>query len=165
MTTSPQGRATLRGSPAPVASPGALARLELYDARLSLETLAARLAAEAVARGASLQPMLDALDAEQRALDDADWLAASETSTLLHESIVEIGASELLGTLMRGISGRMTWLAYLTSARDQGQQSDAHHGPVDAIRSGNPRLAEAVAAAHIESGRAPSLAVLARDTD
>lgn len=133
---------------------------ELFDVRLSLETLAARLAAQAVAAGASLQPLLDAIDAEHRALDSEDWLEVAETSTVVHEAIVEVAGSALLTSLMRAVSGRMTWLFYLTSARDQRQQSDEHHGLLDAIRAGNDRLAESIAFTHIEKGRVPSLALL-----
>ncbi|NQX12405.1 GntR family transcriptional regulator [Microbacteriaceae bacterium VKM Ac-2855] len=134
---------------------------ELFDVRLSLETLAARLAAQAVAGGASLQPLQDAIDAEHRALDSEDWLEVAETSTVVHEAIVDVAGSALLTSLMRAVSGRMTWLFYLTSARDQRQQSDEHHGLLDAIRAGNDRLAESIAFTHIEKGRAPSLAMLA----
>ncbi|QHC60321.1 GntR family transcriptional regulator [Rathayibacter sp. VKM Ac-2760] len=134
--------------------------VELFDVRLSLETLAARLAAQAVAAGAPLQPLLDAIDAEHRALDSEDWLEVAETSTVVHEAIVEVAGSALLTSLMRAVTGRMTWLFYLTSARDQRQQSDEHHGLLDAIRSGNDRLAESIAFTHIEKGRAPSLAMI-----
>ena len=133
---------------------------ELYDARLSLETLAARLAATAVAAGASLSPLQAAIDAEHRALDSEDWLAAAEASTVVHDAIVEIGGSSLLGSLMRGISGRTTWLSYLTSSRDPHVQWAGHHGLLEAIRTGNDRLAESIAFAHIEQGREPSLAIL-----
>jgi len=130
---------------------------ELFDARLSLETLAARLAARAAAAGASLDPLLQAMDDERRALDSHDWLQVAETSTDVHEAIVRIGGSSLLASLMRAVTGRMTWLFYLTSARDQRQQSDEHHEMFDAIRSGNERLAESIAYTHIEKGRVPSL--------
>lgn len=133
---------------------------ELFDVRLSLETLAARLAAKAVAAGASLQPLFDAIDAEHRALDSEDWLEVAETSTVVHEAIVEVAGSSLLTSMMRAVSGRMTWLFYLTSARDQHQQSDEHHDLLDAIRNGNDRLAESIAFTHIEKGRAPSLRLM-----
>ena len=132
---------------------------ELYDVRLSLETLATRLAAQSVAAGASLQPLINAIDAEQRALDSKDWLEVAEASTIVHEAIVEIAGSALLTSLMRAVSGRMTWLSYLTSERDQ-HQSNEHHGLLDAISAGNDRLAESIAFTHIEKGRAPSLRIL-----
>nr|WP_254069486.1 GntR family transcriptional regulator [Herbiconiux sp. VKM Ac-2851] len=134
---------------------------ELYDARLSLETLAARLAARAITDGASIRPLLDAIDAEHHALKTQDWLAAAETSTQVHEAIVTIGGSALLTSLMRGITGRLTWLSYLTSDRDESHQSVEHHTLLDAISTGNDRLAESIMFAHIERGRAPSLAILA----
>ncbi|OOP63143.1 hypothetical protein BMF89_07610 [Arthrobacter sp. SRS-W-1-2016] len=133
---------------------------ELFDVRLSLETLAARLAAKAAAAGATLQPLVEAIDAEHRALDSEDWLEVAETSTVVHEAIVEVAGSALLTSLMRQVSGRMTWLFYLTSARDQRQQSDEHHGLLEAIRSGNDRLAEAIAFTHIEKGRTPSIRLM-----
>lgn len=136
---------------------------ELFDARLSLETLAARLAARAAAAGTSLRPLQDAIEAEDRAMDSHDWLEAAEASTLVHEEVVAVGGSVLLGSLMRGISGRTTWLSYLTSDRERHQQWAGHHGLFEAIVTGNERLAESIAFAHIEQGRAPSLAILARD--
>jgi len=137
---------------------------ELFDARLSLETLAARLAARAAADGASLEPLQRAIEAEHAALDSRDWLEVAETSTIVHEVIVGLGGSALLASLMRAVTGRMTWLFYLTSARDQHQQSDEHHEMLEAIRSGNERLAESIAFTHVEKGRAPSLELLARPT-
>ncbi|WP_082486713.1 GntR family transcriptional regulator [Frigoribacterium sp. Leaf186] len=137
---------------------------ELFDARLSLETLAARLAARAAAGGASLEPLRKAIADEHRALDGNDWLEVAETSTVVHEVIVRIGGSALLNSLMRAVTGRMTWLFYLTSARDQRQQSDEHHEMLEAIGAGNERLAESIAFTHIEKGRAPSLSLLTQAT-
>ena len=61
---------------------------------------------------------------------------------------------------MRAVTGRMTWLFYLTSSRDQHVQSDEHHNLLDAITSGNDRLAESVVFAHIEKGRIPALEII-----
>ncbi|PPI27134.1 GntR family transcriptional regulator [Rathayibacter sp. AY1B5] len=133
---------------------------ELFDVRLSLETLAARLAAQQVASGASPAALHEAIAAEHRALDSEDWLLVAETSTIVHEAIAEIAASALLASLMRAVSGRMTWLFYLTSARDQHQQSEEHQGLLEAILAGNDRLAESIAFTHIEKGRAPSLRLM-----
>jgi DNA-binding GntR family transcriptional regulator len=130
---------------------------ELFDVRLSLEVLAARLAAQRVSAGANVDSLADAITAEHEALASGDWLQISEASTVFHERIIDLAGSELLGSLMRAVTGRMTWLFYLTSARDQHVQSDEHHGLLDAIGSGNERLAENVAYAHIEMGRKPSL--------
>ena len=58
--------------------------------------------------------------------------------------------------LMRTLSGRMIWLFYLTSDLDV---DDAFHDHVvlrDAIASGNERVAESVAYAHIERDRLPT---------
>ncbi|MCA4134794.1 FCD domain-containing protein [Arthrobacter sp. M4] len=101
-----------------------------------------------------MQPLLDAIDAEHPAPDSEDWLKVAETSTVVHEAIVDVASSALLTSWKRAVSGSMTWLFYLTSARDQRQQSDEHHGLLEAIRAGNDHLAEAMPS-HISRRAAP----------
>ncbi len=79
---------------------------------------------------------------------------------MYHEAIVDVAGNELMKNIMRSITGRMVWLFYLTSqlAADIALEEHAQLG--DAIRSGNERLAESIAYAHIEHDRAPSFRAL-----
>ena len=63
-------------------------------------------------------------------------------------------------TVMRSVSGRMMWLFYLTSELDPVDALAGHDELLDAITSGNERVAEATAYAHIERDRAESMHVL-----
>jgi DNA-binding GntR family transcriptional regulator len=65
-------------------------------------------------------------------------------------------------SLMRSVSGRMMWLFFLTSELDPVDALAGHQELFEAIRSGNERVAEAVAYTHIESDRLESLTALQR---
>ncbi|MGW2093536.1 GntR family transcriptional regulator [Promicromonospora sukumoe] len=135
---------------------------ELFDVRLSIESLAARQAATAVREGASTDALTASLDLAHAAVASGERLAIAEAHTTYHERIVELAGNELLASIMRGVLGRMTWLFYLTAERDPAGQSHEHDELVEVIGSGNDRLAESIAFAHIEKGRAPSLEILLR---
>jgi DNA-binding GntR family transcriptional regulator len=133
---------------------------DLFDLRLCLEVGAARYAARQVARGASITALDEALHDSQHLVHEGDPYKIAHSSTSYHEAIVELADNELMTTLMRSVSGRMIWLFYLTSQLDA---DDAFHDHVtlrDAIASGNERVAESVAYAHIERDRIPSFTAL-----
>jgi len=67
----------------------------------------------------------------------------------------------LLIATMAPLLGRIRWLFALTADRDPHVEYAEHVTLCDAIYSGNPELAGALASAHIEHGRAPSPAGLA----
>jgi DNA-binding GntR family transcriptional regulator len=62
--------------------------------------------------------------------------------------------------VMHSVSGRMMWLFYLTSELDQVAALTEHEELLAVIESGNERLAEAFAYAHIERDRDESMRVL-----
>jgi DNA-binding GntR family transcriptional regulator len=132
----------------------------LFDLRLTIEVGAARYAARQVAAGQSLQLLDDALAFSQRVVREHDAYAIAQSSTWYHEAIVDTAGNELMSHLMRTVSGRMMWLFYLTSQLDVDDAFDDHVTLRDAIASGNERVAEAVAYAHIERDRVPSFAAL-----
>lgn len=133
---------------------------DLFEVRLSLEVEAAACAARAVGRGRSAAPVADALTASEEVLGTADTLKIAEASTRFHEQVVALADNRLMSTLMGPVTQWMTWLFYLTSQRDSAKACAEHHELFEAILSGNERLAGAVAYAHIEAGRRPSLAAL-----
>lgn len=129
---------------------------ELFDVRLSLEVGAARYAARQVARGGSMAPLDHALAAADLAVDGGDAYAIAQGSTAFHEAVVATSANALMLRLMGTISGRITWLFYLTSGLPADEAFHDHVLLRDAIASGNERVAESVAYAHIERDRAPT---------
>lgn len=132
----------------------------LFDARISLEVEAARLAARRVAKGASLSEMDLVVQHARSAIDRDDPLGVAESSTRFHQLVVETTGNDLLVSLMGQIAQRMTWLFYLTSSRDLVQACAEHRELVDVLASGNEEFARAVAYAHIEKGRIPTLRAL-----
>ncbi|WP_375388349.1 GntR family transcriptional regulator [uncultured Amnibacterium sp.] len=133
---------------------------DLFDVRLCLEVGAARHAARQVSAGASLTRLDTALDDAHHVVDERDAYAIARASTAYHEAIVETAANDLMLKMMRTISGRMTWLFHLTSGLSADDAYDDHVALRDAIASGNERVAESVAYAHIERDRLPSFAAM-----
>jgi len=130
--------------------------VETIEARAVLEGLAARYAARQVARGGSMDSLNHALDKAQRMVAAGDAYAIARSSTAYHEAVVETSSNELMVRLMRTISGRITWLFYLTSGLPADEALHDHVLLRDAIASGNERVAESVAYAHIERDRQPT---------
>ncbi|MEA9983951.1 MULTISPECIES: GntR family transcriptional regulator [Subtercola] len=133
---------------------------DLFDLRLCLEVGAARFAARQVSRGASMQVLDSALKYSQDVVHEGDAYKIAQASTWYHEAIVDLADNELMTTLMRSVTGRMLWLFYLTSKLDADDAFEDHVTLRDAIASGNERVAESVAYAHIERDRVPSFTAL-----
>jgi len=134
---------------------------ELFDVRLSLESLAARLAAHNAGQGAPITGLDHALASAHEAVTSGDRLMIAEAHAAFHARIVEMADSTLLTSLTRVVSGRLVWLFYLTGVgRDAREQSHEHDELLAAIADGNARLAESLAFSHIEKGRAPSLDII-----
>lgn len=143
---------------------------ELFDVRIGLEPLAARLAAARIRQGADITPLLAALRESHAAItshDPRDPLRIAESNAKLHGEIVELAGNTLLTQLMRTILTRMAWLFFITTSRDTAVQLDEHQHLIDAIASGDERLAEYAMLSHTEAGRAPTLAIVTalRHTD
>ena len=133
---------------------------DLFDVRLCLEVGAARHAARLVSFGAPLDRLNAALADAHHVVDERDAYAIAQASTAYHEAIVETAANDLMLKMMHTISGRMTWLFYLTSGLPAEDAYDDHVALRDAIASGNERVAESVAYAHIERDRLPSFTAM-----
>lgn len=134
---------------------------DLFDVRLGLEVEASGVVARRVGRGEMPVPELhDLVDRERAALDRGDLLAVAEISTEFHTRIVELTGNALMVSLMAQIAQRMTWLFYLTSARDPEKACAEHDELIDDIATGNEALVRSIAHAHIEKGRLPTLRVM-----
>ena len=103
-----------------------------------------------------MDPLNHALSEAQRVVEAGDAYAIAEGSTMFHEAVVAMSTNELMIRLMGAISGRITWLFYLTSGLPADEAFHDHVLLRDAIASANERVAESVAYAHIERDRAPT---------
>jgi DNA-binding GntR family transcriptional regulator len=133
---------------------------DLFDLRLCLEVGAARFAARQVAAGASIAPLEEALARSRQGLTTADSYRIAGDSTQFHEIMVELTDNALMRSVMRSVSGRMMWLFFMTSDLDPVDALAGHEGLLDAIASGNERLAESVSYTHIERDRTESMRIL-----
>jgi DNA-binding GntR family transcriptional regulator len=134
---------------------------ELFDLRLSLEVLAARQAAIAVADGRAGTGLRERAKQALEPTRARDMLAIRQANTAFHAEVVNMAGNSLLAATMAPLLGRLRWLFALTADRDPDVEYAEHSTLCDAIYSGNADLAGALAFAHIEHGRAPSLAGLA----
>lgn len=133
---------------------------DLFDVRLSLEAGAARYAARRVAQGASTAVVDAALAAARQMVAGRDGYGVARASTAFHEAVVATADNALMLKMMRTVSGRMTWLFYLTSDLDVDDAYHDHEQLRDAVAAGNEGLAEALMYAHIERDRIPSFDAL-----
>jgi DNA-binding GntR family transcriptional regulator len=133
---------------------------DLFDLRLCLEVGAARYAARQLAAGASIAPLQAALDRCREGLTSGDAYRIAADSTCFHEVVVDLSENELMRSVTRSVSGRMMWLFYMTSELNPVEALHGHQELLEAIRSGNERVAESVAYTHIERDRLESVRVL-----
>lgn len=133
---------------------------ELFAVRGSLEVLAAKLAAQASAAGASTDPLFEQLTTAEKALErgnDHDIAAANST---LHEEILALSGNRLLISLMGPVNGRVRRLFRLEAERDQQVLCTEHRGMCLAIAAGAVDLAGSLALAHVEHSRIESLKIM-----
>ena len=134
---------------------------DLFDVRLALEVAAAGHAARRASAGASTAPLARAIIASERALSTTDDLAIARASVAVHDAVVALSGNAIMVSMMREVSGRVLWLFRLTARRDQHLACAEHHDLAEAVASGRSENASALMRAHVESGRAPTLAALA----
>jgi DNA-binding GntR family transcriptional regulator len=133
---------------------------ELFDVRLGVEVFATRLAAQRVAAGVSPEPLLAAMARADVALDRGDATEIADLNAELHEVIIAFAGNSLLTSMMAGVTGRDRWIFRMTASRDPVLACQEHHQLCDAICAGDADLSAAIAYAHIERGRAPSIRAL-----
>jgi DNA-binding GntR family transcriptional regulator len=127
---------------------------DLFDVRLSLETLAATLAAEraGTAGAAALTKLLARARATRRTAD----LAA--LNTRFHSEICALSGNALLTGLMESLHGRLQWV-YGQSVETRAADSWAEHRELaDAILAGDAEAAGRAARTHVLAARASALA-------
>lgn len=138
--------------------------VELFDLRSSLEPLAARLAAQRVALGASPQVLLDAYDTAEAARLSGNATAIAIANSDLHEVVVRLSGNQMLISIMGPIHGQVRRLFNITSDRDPALQADEHKDLCKAIAAGDSDRASQLAYDHVEHGRAESLVMFKTPT-
>ena len=134
----------------------------LFDVRESLESLAARLAAERADERAVQR--LHAILVEAKTATgnhDADGIARANAA--FHAAIVDIADNELLHSMMAPMNNRLRWLFRLTSATDPKFLCDAHTEIYEAIAARDPDRAARIAFEHIAATRLPTFVQLPND--
>jgi DNA-binding GntR family transcriptional regulator len=138
---------------------------ELFVVRSSLEVLAAKLAAQACADGASTERLFARLASAEQALAHSDDRAIAAANSAFHEEILSLSGNALLISLMGPINGRVRRLFRLEAERDQQVLCAEHKEMCHAIADGNTEWAGALAYAHVEHSRADSLKLMRSRAD
>ncbi|MEU9736187.1 GntR family transcriptional regulator [Streptomyces sp. NPDC048002] len=133
---------------------------DLFDVRESLESLAARLAAERADRS-GLDRLAARLDGARAATRAADRDAIAAANAGFHTDIVDLADNPLLSGMMGPLEARTHWLFRLTAQRDPAQQCTEHEQLYEAIAARDADRAAALAHHHIAAGRAVSVALAA----
>jgi DNA-binding GntR family transcriptional regulator len=135
---------------------------DLFDVRETLETLAARRAAERVddVDVLLIGAAKEALAHNRAAVKAGEATAIAATSAEFHRVIVEMSGNQLLPAAMRPINSRVEWLFRITVGMDQGVACDEHGALLRAILKGEAELAGTIARDHIARSRKPSVEIL-----
>jgi DNA-binding GntR family transcriptional regulator len=127
---------------------------DLFEVRLAVEPLGARLAARAAARAPEacrgyIDRMKEILAAAQTQPDEHDLDRLSELHTELHALIFEMtGNSYLIGIAVPMVK-RGQWLLRQSAPLRTPSAWEQHHGLISAIEAGDADLAETVARHHV----------------
>ena len=139
-----------------VASPDAAAVRDLFAVRLSLEPLAARLAAtRADAEGvAGLRALLAAAEAATRAGDLGE---VARLNSAMHRCVIDLAGNVWLVTLTGPLYRHVQWVFRLGAGHRAPHSWTEHVQLVEAIAAGDPDAAERVAAQHVRAAAAAAL--------
>lgn len=136
---------------------------ELFQVRLSLEVLAARLAATKCADGsASSDALVGRLAEAETAIGGGDRDEIAEATSAFHGEIVTLSENRLLQQLMVPISGRVQRLFHIVTERDERHLHHEHRDICSAIVNGEVERAAALALAHVEHSRHETMPIVRR---
>jgi DNA-binding GntR family transcriptional regulator len=126
---------------------------ELLDVRALLEAETARLAAAHGASAAQLARLREICREGQAAADADDFAAAVAANNVFHAEVAVVGGNAVLAELADIVGRRVQWY-YRMVAPSRGHGSWAEHAEmIEAIESGDPERALALARKHTERTR------------
>jgi DNA-binding GntR family transcriptional regulator len=125
---------------------------DIFEVRLALEALAARLAARRA--DATSQAALKKILAETRtALRRSEPAKLAALNTRFHELVVDVADNGYLRDVMLPLRGRMQWIFSRTVGQRAGHSLDEHFEMADAIVQHDEERAAKLAESHIEAAR------------
>jgi DNA-binding GntR family transcriptional regulator len=128
---------------------------DIFDVRMSLEVLAAQLAAQRIGNEDSAS--LDRLVA--RAVAAVTVADLSALNTAFHAEVCRLAGNSLLANMMESLHDRLQWI-YRQSAVDRAPHSwTEHEALAAAIRAGDVEAAAHAAHTHVLAAREAALAV------
>ncbi len=126
---------------------------ELFDVRMALESLAARLAARN-ADAAALGRLRAVLDRARVANERGEFDVLAACNTEFHQLVVAAGGNDYLSLLLAPMARRVQWI-FRASAPTRAAHSWAEHEALlNAIAEGDEEYACALASAHVAAARA-----------
>jgi DNA-binding GntR family transcriptional regulator len=132
---------------------------DVYDLRASLESLAARRAAERATAAGSAR-VRKTLDAAFARLEEGDLIGFTAANSDFHLAIEALAANEMLSDMMVLVRERNLRLNRVGIGDSPRERHREHTDIADAIFDGNAELASALAFAHVEHVRRRTLASL-----
>ncbi|MDQ1750593.1 MAG: hypothetical protein QOE71_1649 [Pseudonocardiales bacterium] len=130
--------------------------MNLFDVRLALEPLGARLAALS-AGPAQVAELAAILDRARLATDDGNLDALADLNTDFHSYVFEIGGNNYLAGIAIPMVKRAQWLFRHSAAARAPHSWTEHRGLIEAIRSADGEFAESEARNHVLAARASFL--------
>lgn len=132
-----------------VASPSDEDVVELFEVRVALEALAAKLAARKC-DSEDEQVFVDILGRARKALESGDAAELTALNSAFHERVMTVAGNSYLKDVMLGMRNRMQWIFSQTAGSIRGQHSlDEHVALAEAIVSGDEDRAAALAVSHV----------------
>jgi DNA-binding GntR family transcriptional regulator len=126
---------------------------DLFDVRLALEVLAARLVTER-AGAAGVTALDDIVTAARAAVGERRFDDVAELNSRFHATICVLSGNALLGGMMDALNGRLWWVYRQTADRRATDSWAEHQALVTAIRSGDAEAAGEAARQHVLAARA-----------
>jgi DNA-binding GntR family transcriptional regulator len=126
---------------------------ELFDVRIALESLAARLAARN-ADAAAVARLRAVLERARLATEAGDLDALAARNTEFHQLVVAAGGNDYLCLLFAPMARRVQWVFRASAASRAPHSWTEHEGLLNAITDGDEEYAAVLAIAHVAAARA-----------
>ncbi|MGI5228332.1 GntR family transcriptional regulator [Actinoallomurus sp. CA-142502] len=135
---------------------------ELFDVRVALEGLSARLSARKVTPETA-DRLRAVLDSARLAVDEGRLGDVADLNTAFHAAVADLAGNAYLSLVVGPLLRRAQWLFQQTAKHRAPHSWTEHLSLYEAIAAGDERAAEARAIAHVEAARRSYLAALSED--
>ncbi|MFG1702351.1 GntR family transcriptional regulator [Nonomuraea sp. M3C6] len=146
---------------ATVASLSAAEGEELFDVRMAIEGLAARLAARKRSPAAA-ERLRRVLEQAKEAVDNGRLEEVADLNTAFHLAVGDAAGNSYLSLMMKPMLQRAQWVFSQTAAARGPHSWTEHLSLCEAIAAGDEAEAEARAVAHVAAARRSFLAAIGR---